>query len=109
MFLENNWGGSIVEEKKYDREEGKCIDPFKTHDSTEDTHILAFDESKPSLHIFAKVSRKITRQHLATTENINHINMTVCSRNYWSYTQSSKRKKCDSVNDGYANIGIRPD
>ena len=59
MFLETNWGRSIVGKKKYDKEDGKCIDRFKTLDSTEDKHIFAFDESEPSMRIFAKVSRGI--------------------------------------------------
>ena len=72
-FLETNWGESIVAGKKYDKKEGRRINHFKTLDSTEDKHILAFDESERSLRISATASREIARRHLTTTKNIDCI------------------------------------
>ena len=43
MFLETGWGESLVGETKYDNTEDRCIDHYTTLDSTEDTHILAFE------------------------------------------------------------------
>ena len=57
MFLERDCGVGCVGMKKYVTEDGKCIDHFKTLDSMEEKHILAYDESDKSLRIFAKVSR----------------------------------------------------
>ena len=73
LFLETKWDRSIAWEKKYDKEDAKCIDHFKTLDSTEDKHIFSVNESEPSMRMFAKVSRGIARHHLATTRNINRI------------------------------------
>ena len=108
MFLEANWGKSNVGEEKYGEVDGKCIDHFKTLDSTEDQHILAFDKSQPSLRVFAKVSRANARNHLATTNNINSIRW-FAPAIIGAKPNIVRGKKCDSVNDGYAIIGKRPD
>ena len=71
MFLETDWDVGCVGMKKYVKEDGKCIDDLETLDSTEEKHILAYNESDKSLRIFTKVSRQIARRHLTTTKNIN--------------------------------------
>ena len=103
MFLDTNWVGSILGEKKYDKEDGKCINNFKTLDSTEDKHILAFDESEPSMRVFAKVSRGIARHRLATTKRW------FAPAIIGVKPKVVRGKKCDSVNDEFAIIGERPD
>ena len=108
MFLETNWGVITVGKKKYDKEDGKCIDHFKTLDSTEDKQILAYDESEQSLRISTKGSRQSARRHLATTKNINRIRW-FAPEIIGAKPTVVRGKKCDSVNDGYAIIGKRPD
>ena len=81
VFLETNWGRIIVGEKD-DKKDGKCIDHFKTLDSTKDKHILAFDESESPMRIVEKVSRGIARHHLATKKY--QLYKVACFSNYWS-------------------------
>ena len=107
-FLETNLGGSIVGEKKYKSTEALSIDTFEPTYSMEDKYMIAFNESKPSLRIFAKVSRKIARHHLATMGNINCIR-SFASKIIGAKPKADRGKKCDSINGVYAIIGIRPD
>ena len=78
-------------------------DHFKTLDSTEENHILAYDKSENSLRIFAKVSRQIARRHLAAPKNINRIRW-FAPEIIKAKPKVVRGKKCDSVNDGYAII-----
>eukprot|EP00536_Pseudo-nitzschia_multiseries_P009986 jgi/Psemu1/24711/gm1.24711_g len=80
----------IVGEKKYPLAEALSIDNFETADSTDDQHILAFDDSEPSLRIFAKVS-----------EILNFAPEIVQAK-----AEVVRGKKCGSINDGYVIIGI---
>ena len=107
MFLET-WGVGCVGMKKYVEKDGKCIDAFETLDSTEEKHIIAYNESDKSLHIFAKVSRQIARRHLATTKNINRMRW-FAREIIGAKSKVVRGKNCDSVNDGYTIIGKRPE
>eukprot|EP00536_Pseudo-nitzschia_multiseries_P019168 jgi/Psemu1/316765/fgenesh1_kg.4027_\ len=69
-YMETNWGGKIGGKKKYQPEQALSIENFDTLDSTKDEHIVAFDDTNPSLRILAKVSRKFAKRHLATKNNI---------------------------------------
>ena len=94
--------------KLNDKKKALYIDEFKIKDSTEDKHLIVFEEGDSSRYVFAKNSRKVSRFHLATTKNIRRIrwfapNLIVSKPNI------TRRKKCDSINNGYAIIGMRPD
>eukprot|EP00536_Pseudo-nitzschia_multiseries_P014271 jgi/Psemu1/310782/fgenesh1_kg.680_\ len=69
-YMETNWGGKIGGKKKYQPEQALSIENFNTLDSTKDEHIFAFDDTNPSLRIFAKVSRKFAKRHLVSKNNI---------------------------------------
>eukprot|EP00536_Pseudo-nitzschia_multiseries_P017990 jgi/Psemu1/53555/gm1.53555_g len=108
-YMETNWwGGKIGGKKKYEPELALSIDNFETLDSTKDEHILAFDDYKPSLRIFAKVSRGLAERHLASKNNINLL------REFAPAIVGAKPTigrgvKRGSINDDYAIIGIRPE
>ena len=108
-YMETNWwGGKIGGKKKYEPELALSINNFETLDSTKDEHILAFDDYKPSLRIFAKVSRGLAERHLASKNNINLL------REFAPAIVGAKPTvgrgvKRGSINDDYAIIGIRPE
>ena len=108
MLLDSKWGGGGDGMKEYDKQDAQCIDHFKILDSTEDNHILAYDKSENSLRIFAKVSRQIAQQHLATSKNINHIRW-FASEIIGAKPKGVRGGKCDSVNNGYTIIDKRPE
>eukprot|EP00536_Pseudo-nitzschia_multiseries_P001273 jgi/Psemu1/2900/gm1.2900_g len=94
--METSWGGKIGGKNKYQSAQGLSIDNFETLDSTKDEHILAFDNYKPSLRIFAKVSRNFAERHLASNNNIKVLTV-------------ARGQKRASINNTYAIIGIRPE
>eukprot|EP00536_Pseudo-nitzschia_multiseries_P010127 jgi/Psemu1/25090/gm1.25090_g len=69
-YMETSWGGKIGGKKKYQPEQALLIENFDMLDSTKDEHIVAFDDTNPLLRIFAKVSRKVAKQHMALKKNI---------------------------------------
>ena len=83
----------------YDKNDGKCIDHFEILDSTENKHILTFDESQPPLRVFAKVSRAIARRNLSIMKNINLIKW-FAPAIIGAKSKVLRGKKCDSANDG---------
>eukprot|EP00536_Pseudo-nitzschia_multiseries_P008971 jgi/Psemu1/21958/gm1.21958_g len=98
-FMETSWGEKIVGYKEYTSTEAVSIDSFQTLDSTDEKHIVAFDESEPSLQIFAKVSRENAKQHLAQSSNIQD------TRKFAKEIVPAKSvvvrgKKCTSINNG---------
>eukprot|EP00536_Pseudo-nitzschia_multiseries_P009556 jgi/Psemu1/306631/fgenesh1_kg.270_\ len=106
-FMATNWGRTTVGEKKYSLAQAVSIDSFKTVDSTDKKFVLAFAESEPSLRIFAKASRQFAKQRLGTPENI-EITRTFAGQIVQSKPKIGRGTKCDSVNSGYAIIGMRP-
>ena len=66
-FMEINWKEQLKVTKKYDhKKEAICVDGFDVKDSTEEKHLIAFENNTTSRCVFAKVSRKISRYHLNT-------------------------------------------
>eukprot|EP00536_Pseudo-nitzschia_multiseries_P018068 jgi/Psemu1/53987/gm1.53987_g len=106
-FMETNWGWTTVGEKKYSLAQAVSSDSFKTLDSTVKKFVLAFAKSEPSLRIFAKASTQFAKQHLGTPENI-EITRTFAEQIVESKPKIGRGTKCDSVNSGYAIIGMRP-
>eukprot|EP00536_Pseudo-nitzschia_multiseries_P018842 jgi/Psemu1/57580/gm1.57580_g len=106
-FLDTNWGQTTVEEKKYSLAQAVSIDSFKTLDSTDKKFVLAFAESEPSLRLFAKASRQFAKRRLGTPKNI-EITRTFAGQIVESKPKIGRGTKCDSVNSGYAIIGMRP-
>ena len=84
------------------------IDDFKIEDSTEDNHLIAFEKGDSSRCVFAKNSRLIARVHLATQRNIQCIRWFAPTLIKWKL-HINQGKKCDSINDGYTIIGMRPE
>eukprot|EP00536_Pseudo-nitzschia_multiseries_P011655 jgi/Psemu1/29577/gm1.29577_g len=87
--------------KEYTSTEAVSIDSFETLDSMDEKYIIAFDESEPSLRIFAKVSREKAKQHLAQYSNIQN------TREFLKDIVEAKPEvvrgsKCTSINNGYA-------
>eukprot|EP00536_Pseudo-nitzschia_multiseries_P013878 jgi/Psemu1/36774/gm1.36774_g len=66
----NKKGLKTVGEMQYPSADTVSIDSFTILDSTNKKFILAFDESEPSLRIFAKASRQFAKQRLGAPENI---------------------------------------
>ena len=101
--------GKIKSKKKYnDKKEAICVDGFDFKDSTEEKHLIAFENNTTSRCVFAKVSRKISRYHLNTEKNIRRIRW-FASAIMESKPHINRGKKCDSINDGYAIMGMRPE
>ena len=78
---------------------------YNTLDSTKDEHILAFDHSKPSLRIFAKVSRHFAERHLASKNNIELLRQ-FAPAIVGAKPTVGRGVKRGSINDDYAIIGI---
>eukprot|EP00536_Pseudo-nitzschia_multiseries_P019223 jgi/Psemu1/316804/fgenesh1_kg.4150_\ len=106
-FLDTNWGRTTVGEKKYSLAQAVSIDSFTTLDSTNEKFVLAFAESEPSLRIFAKASTQIAKRRLGTPKNI-EITRTFAGQIVESKPKIGRGTKCDSVNSGYAIVGMRP-
>eukprot|EP00536_Pseudo-nitzschia_multiseries_P019599 jgi/Psemu1/61749/gm1.61749_g len=105
--METSWGCKTVGEKEYPSGEAVSIESFKTLDSTGEKFILAFAESEPSLRIFAKASTQFAKQRLGRPENI-EITRTFSGEIVEAKPKIGRGTKCDSVNNGYAIIGMRP-
>eukprot|EP00536_Pseudo-nitzschia_multiseries_P004241 jgi/Psemu1/9560/gm1.9560_g len=99
--FENSW------RKEYTSEEAVSIESFTTLYSTNKKFILAFDKSEPSLQIFAKASTQFAKQCLGTPGNI-EITRTFAGEIVESKPKIGQGTKCDSVNNGYAIMGMRP-
>eukprot|EP00536_Pseudo-nitzschia_multiseries_P006003 jgi/Psemu1/14231/gm1.14231_g len=100
-FMKSSWGEQIVGTKEYTSTEAVSIDCFDILDSTDEKHIIAVDESEPSLRIFAKVSRDKAKQHLAQSSRIE------TTRRFLKEIVEAKPEvvrgsKCTSINAGYA-------
>eukprot|EP00536_Pseudo-nitzschia_multiseries_P014701 jgi/Psemu1/39830/gm1.39830_g len=103
-----NWGGKIGGKKKYQPEQALSIENFDTLDSTKDEHIVAFDDTNPSLCIFAKVSRKFAKRHMTSKNNIKVLRK-FAPEIVGAKPTVPRGHKCGSINDDYAIIGIRPE
>lgn len=107
-YMEIDWGGKTGGKKKYRPEQALSIGNFNTLDSTEDKPILAFDDSEPSLRIFAKVSRNFALRHLASKHNIKLLRQ-FAPAIVGAKPTIGRGVKRGSINDDYAIIGIRPE
>ena len=106
--MKTKWKGNH-DGKKYNAEnEALSIDEFETKDSTEDKHLIAFEEGNSSRCVFAKISRKIAHFHFATAKNIGRIRW-FAPNFIVSKPLINRGTKCDSIKDGYAIICMRPD
>ena len=72
--METNWKENDLVPKKYDDEkEALSIDGFDIKDNTEEKYLIAFEKGTSSRCVFAKISRKIARFHLAMKTTINRV------------------------------------
>eukprot|EP00536_Pseudo-nitzschia_multiseries_P003318 jgi/Psemu1/7485/gm1.7485_g len=106
-LMETNWGWKTVGEKEYTWEEAVSIESFKTVDSTNEKFILAFDQSELSLRIFAKASTQFAKQRLGRPKTI-EITRMFAGEIVEAKPKIGQGTKCDSGNNGYAIIGMRP-
>eukprot|EP00536_Pseudo-nitzschia_multiseries_P011441 jgi/Psemu1/28894/gm1.28894_g len=105
--IDNDYTSSgIPDSKKYQPEQALSIENFNKLDSTKDEHILAFDDTNPSLRIFAKVSRKFAKRHLVLKNNIKVLRK-FAPEIVGAKPTVARGQKCGSINDDYAIIGTK--